>query len=195
MIKILAITLVAIFFLWLMASLWANAKGESRLEKYGNLEPDKTALIIYDPDPFFNFDEQICNSFASGMAEKNWNIIVVSVSGAKNLEENSYDLYVFCANTYNAKPDSSIVKYVKSFGDLADMNIVLITLGAGSTDNSKAAFEKLIKVNNGKIIDSKAFWWARPNNEDRKNEKNVVVAKDLAKHWAIGLDASIVVNY
>lgn len=195
MTKTLAIIIGLLLFLWLLASLWANAEGASRLNKFGNLEPDKTALIVYDPDPFYKFDEQICNSFANGLAEKNWNIIVASVKATKNIEASTYDLYVFCANTYNSKPDSSIVKYIKSFDDLADMNIVLITLGAGTTDNSKAILEKLINEKKGKYLDSKAYWWARPNDEARKNEKNVVVAKELAKLWAIDLDAKIAINF
>lgn len=59
-----------------------------------------------------------------------------------------------------------------------------ITLGSGSTNASKKAFEKIILKKEATLIDSKAYWLLRPNDESRMNEKNVQVAQSMVREWA-----------
>ena len=87
--------------------------GEDKKPKtIGDENATKKALIIYNPDPLYNLDEQVCKSFAEGLGKHGFSSKVATVRLAPQ-ESETYDLYVFCANTYNWAPDWLVTKYIK----------------------------------------------------------------------------------
>ena len=188
--KITFIVIALILLIWIIITIWAQAEGPEKAKYFGSTESAKKALIVYDPDPFYNFDEQVCGTFGQTLAKNGWFATVATVKSAREMDISSFDLYVFCANTYNWDPDWSIDRFILRNGDLYRKNVVAITLGAGSTERSKQTLEFLIKGKGSILLDSKSFWLYKPNDESRKNESNVEVAHELVRKWVVELNES-----
>ncbi|MEO6671150.1 MAG: hypothetical protein ABIN36_16830 [Ferruginibacter sp.] len=137
---------------------------------------------MYDPDPFYNLDQQICESVGQVFSENKWNVSVNTVAGILD-KENSYDLYIFCANTYNWSPDPAITGLVKKI-KLENKNVVAITLGGGSTKRSQRKFENIFTDKKARLLGSRSFWLWKPNDKKRLKESNVKVAIEMARSWA-----------
>lgn len=182
----------SIAIVWGLLTWIAEKKGPENRFIVGKPSNTKNALIIYDPDPFYNLDEQVCRSFGLGLADKGWKSEVVSVAALVKLDTKSVDLYVFCANTYNWAPDFAVSNYIKKSTDLQGKDVVAITLGSGSTARSKRLLEEILKEKETNLIDSKAFWLLKPNDESRTKESNVGIALELSnkfgKHVATHLE-------
>ena len=182
----LKITRISIVFLILLSNLWAiltlivEQTGPERALLLGaESETQNTALIVYDPDPFYSFDEQVCYGFSKGLAENGWRVQMATVAAAEKLEQ-SFDLIAFCANTYNWTPDVTIKRFIKNCSDLEQKPVVAITIGGGSTRTARRILENLLKDKSAKIIASEEYWLWRPNDESRMDESNVIVAIDQA---------------
>lgn len=179
--KWMAIIVIA---LWIVLTIWVEAEGPARIVEIGNSRSEQTALVVYDPDPFFNLDQQVCESFSKALADHGWKVTIATVKMAKKIKEKPFSLYVFCANTYNWLPDWSVAAYIKRQAPIKDKNILAITLGAGSTAHSQKILNKLITQKGGKLLDSKSLWLLRPNDKAGTNESNIQKAVAAAKNWA-----------
>lgn len=186
----LIITLV-ILGIWGMLTIWAEMPGPAKSREYGFASSPKKVLVVYDPDPIYNLDEQLCIAFGKTLAEHNIYAYVATVKAANDLKTNDYDLYLFCANTYNWRPDRVISNFVKKHAGLRGKFVVALTLGSGSTKKAKAAFDKTIKNTGAKLMDSKTLWLLRPNDDTRMKEPNVEVAISITQQWAIEIAAII----
>lgn len=182
--KRLVKVLLAIAVLWVLLTIWAEGVGPKKIFQVGTGGARGTALIVYDPDPFYNLDRQVCEAFGNILADSGWKIKIASVAAAKQFNDSSVNLYVFCANTYNWAPDWAVTRFIKSDALLAGKKAVAITLGGGSTRRAKRIFENIIKNKNADLIDSKTFWLWKPNDESRMKERNVDVAVDKVRQWA-----------
>jgi hypothetical protein len=101
----------------------------------------------------------------------------------QDTKETDYQLSVFCANTYNWQPDWALCRTIEKQITIVDKEVIAITVGAGSTDNSQKVFEKLIKSKKANLLDSKSFWIWKPNDKSRTAESNVQVALEISKEW------------
>ncbi len=172
----------SILLLWGILTLMAQRKGSENMTEIGSAARAKSALIVYNPDLFYNLDEQICIAFAEGLSEYGWHSKIATVSLAQKWNEEPFDLYVFCANTYNWAPDIPTKNYIENHSGLTGKNVVAITLGSGSTERAQRILETLIEKRGANLIDSKAYWLMRPNDEDRTDESNVAVAVEIAQN-------------
>lgn len=179
-IKITTWIILSILILWTILTFIVESKGAEKMEVLGYENGSYKAVILYDPDPFYNFDEQVCLGMAKGLAENGWQVKVVSVAAAKEITKDTFDLYGFCANTYNWAPDWTVAKYINGHSALQNAKVVAITLGSGSTDRAQRVLEAKIKAKAAVLLDSKTYWLMRPNDELRLEESNVAVAVDMA---------------
>lgn len=177
-------TVLSILAIWLILTIWVNTKGKARVANYGNPASATQVIIVYDPDPFYNLDEQVCKAFAGELASDSTGVTVATVAAAEQRSDTIFSLYVFCANTYNWQPDRAISNYIKTRKHLDNKPVVAITLGAGSTAGSQKELELLIHQKKARLVDSGHFWLMRPNDETRTNEKNVSVAISNVRTWA-----------
>ena len=175
---------IAILVLWGILTLIAEMPRGEESALYGKKIARKNAVVVYDPDPFYNLEEQISKSFAEGLAQQNWLVKVATVKSAKKLEE-EFDLYVFCANTYNWAPDWAVTGYLEHLKNLDGKNAVAITVGSGSTARAARLLETKIKNTGAQLVDAREYWLMRPNDENRMDESNVDVAVDMAKDFGI----------
>jgi hypothetical protein len=178
------ILILKIFFvisiIWLGLTVFAQFTGGEKTNTFGDKGANQNALVVYNPDPFYNLDEQVSNAFAERLAEHQWLVKVATVTSAKKLEE-AFDLYIFVANTYNWAPDWGVNGFIKNYETLDGKTAVAITLGSGSTTRSKRLLEATIQSKNAYLLESENYWLLRPNDESRMDESNVSVSLDMAK--------------
>ncbi|CAN5363583.1 hypothetical protein BH10BAC4_BH10BAC4_25910 [soil metagenome] len=186
--KVSGFIFVFILVGWFILTLWVEAEGPKKSWKFGVLpSSNQQILIVYDPDPIYNLDEQICRSFGEAMADSGLHGRVATVAAARELTDKNFAVYVFCANTYNWRPDWSITNFIENEITIKGKPVIAITLGSGSTEWSQKAFENVIFEKSGMQIGSKSLWLLRPNDQLRINEINVDVAKSAVYDWALEL--------
>lgn len=190
--RLALIIITVIVLLWWLLSIWVQREGPAmRFEIGGSNADEPSALIVFDPDPFYNLDEQVCRAFAMGLARRRWRVVVMTVAAARDIEIRPYKLLVVCANTYNWAPDRAVSRYLRNKGPLKSKNVVAITLGAGSTDHSQKVLETIIRNRGGRLVGSKSFWLWKPNDQSRLNEPNTQVAVEHAEKWAENIAVTI----
>jgi hypothetical protein len=183
-VKYLIIALLFIIVGWTALTIYVESTGPSKQWRFGNENDNKKALLIFDPDPFYNLDEQICISIGKALADSSFDVQVATVAAADQFKSEQFDVIVYCANTYNWRPDWSIKSFIENNKEfIAEKNSVAITLGAGSTEASQKHLEELIENSNGKLIGSYSVWLWRPNDETKIEESNVDVAVSMAQSW------------
>jgi hypothetical protein len=168
---------------WTILTVWVERAGPGSTWTAGDAAAERTALIVFDPDPKYNLDDQVCRAFAEGLAANGFYSTVATVASAEAMKDRSFDLLVFCANTYNWRPDRAVSAHIEDHPGLQGKDVVAITLGSGSTGSSQGVLESLIRDKKAILIGSRSFWLLRPNDETRMEEKNVDVAVDLAREW------------
>ena len=183
--KMIYITL-GLLALWVLITVVTQFTGKADSLAIGDLlTAQKTAVIIYNPDPFYDFDRQICESFAEGLAKEGVASLILPTNQFKGMTQD-YSLYVFCANTYNYAPDWNISRLIRKM-DLNDKPTVAITVGAGTTNQAQRKLENRLLKQKAKLIDSRTYWVLRPNEDSRIEEDNVVVARDMADQFGMAM--------
>lgn len=183
LLKITGITVLAIGAFWTFLTIWAERAGPKRSWQLGSPNAQKKALIVYDPDPIYNLDEQVSRSFGQALADQGMRVTVATVAAAPDVNNQPIDLYVFCANTYNWQPDWVVSNFIREQVNLDGKSVVAITLGGGSTGTSQKALETLILDKKANLLDSRSLWLLRPNDESRGTESNIAVAVSIAYSW------------
>jgi hypothetical protein len=107
-------TIGIIMFAWLILTLYVERKGPAKNWSFGVRGSRHNALIVFDPDPFYNLDEKVCASFAIALAENDFVVELQTVAMAEAAPIGTYDLIVYCANTYNWRPDWAVTEFVRS---------------------------------------------------------------------------------
>jgi menaquinone-dependent protoporphyrinogen IX oxidase len=137
------LTLLGIVLSWTIITIWVQLWDKSPSLKMTSAIGNKKALIVYNPDPIYNFDEQICRAFAEGIKENGYSAEVATHKQTPETLE-SFDLLVFCANTYNWAPDWKITSLINAHPEISGKPCIAITLGAGSTERAKRLLEEQI---------------------------------------------------
>ena len=155
LLKVTGIALLAMGAVWTALTVWAESAGPKRSWKLGNQAAKKRALIVYDPDPFYNLDEQVSRSFGQALADNGMRVTVATVEAVEESPEQSIDLYVFCTNTYNWAPDWSISGFIRQQAHLDGKPVVAITVGSSETESAQKALEKIILDRKANLLDSR----------------------------------------
>jgi Cft2 family RNA processing exonuclease len=181
--KITAIAVLAVGAICTLLTILAERTGPKRSWQLGSQTAKKRALIVYDPDPFYDLDEQVSRSFGKALADQGMHVTVASVAAAPDFTNQTMDLYVFCANTYSFRPDWAVRDFIQKQTNLDEKSVVAITVGSGSTADSQKALETLIQDKKANLLDSRSLWLFKPNDESRSKESNVAVAVSMAYTW------------
>jgi hypothetical protein len=124
----------------------------------------KNAIIFYHPG-LSSFAHDISYAFAEGLKVNDWRVEIATPSIEAPTNLSKYDLLVIASNTYGSNPDTPTTRHLERIGDLQGIQTVLITLGAGSAEQSKQVFEDLVKAQKGTIIGSLLLYSIAPNEE------------------------------
>ena len=144
-----------------------------------NPEGSKTAIILYNPG-ITSFAHDVSYAFAEGLLSNDWRVEIATPSEEAPTDLSKYSLLVIASNTYGFNPDNPTIRHLDRLGDLKGIDTVLLTLGAGSVDQSQKALEGLIETSNGTIIESLRLHTMAPNDGD-------LSATELAELTAKGL--------
>ena len=178
-ISFLRFPVIGLMILWIALTIFVQLKGEKKLSVFGEGYHGQNAMIIYDPDPIYNLDEKLANQLAKGISSQEWKVTVATVAALAYDEKYVQDLYIIIANTYNWAPDRATTRMIDQL-DLKGQRVIAITLGSGSTNRAQRLLEEQIRANEAILVDSKAYWLLRPNDEHKMNESNVEVAEQMA---------------
>ncbi len=174
---------VGIFMvIWGFLTLLAEQERHGGRWEFGSEPLAGRALIQYNPDLFYNLDHQVSRAFAEGLVEEGWQVELVTTDEAARIDPEGFDLYVYCANTYNWSPDRQVSKAIRSASYLKGKPAAAITLGSGSTARSKRLLEELIRGREALLIRSETYWLMKPNDESRPGVPNTQVAREKARH-------------
>jgi|SRR5688572_5149204 len=188
--RILLYIVFSLSAIWIVLTLWVQRTGPSKTWEFGRANNGPSVLVIFNPDPIYNLDEQICLSLGRALAENKLRVQVAIVAAAVNMK-NQGDIFVLCANTYNWQPDRAISNFIRKHPSLKGKKVIAITLGAGSTGTSQQKFERLIKKQGANLVSSKSFWLLKPNDETRMKDSNVNVASEMSYKWGKEIAKSI----
>ena len=180
------IALIAIGFIltcWLVLSLYVQREAAAKTIWLGREDSERQVLIVYDPDPIYNLDEQVGMAIAESLSQNDWAVALKTVRATDGDKLRDYDLIVVIANTYNWAPDRAVKNFVGRCSEL-HKPFAATTLGAGSTSRAQRLLEQAVLASGNKLIASQKLWLMRPNDEERIKEDNVEVARDMARQWA-----------
>ena len=131
-----------------------------------NPEGVKDALLLYHPG-LTSFSKDVAYSFADGLVENDWSVEVATPSIEAPTDVSAYSLLVVVSNTYAFTPDAPTTRHLERIGNLDGIQTVLLTLGAGSAQESKQSLENTIQARNGTIIESLLLYSMAPNEGDK----------------------------
>lgn len=144
-----------------------------------NPQGSKTALILYHPG-LSSFSQDVSYAFADGLIQNNWRVEITTPSIEAPTDLSKYDLLVVASNTYGFSPDTPTTRHLERIGDLKEIKVVLLTLGAGSALESQQSLENMVEAQNGTIIRSILVYSIAPNEGDKS-------PTEFARQTAIGL--------
>ena len=127
-----------------------------------NPQGAKAALILYHPG-LTSFSHDIAYAYADGLVSNNWRVELTTSSTQAPTNTSKYDLLVILSNTYAFTPDKPTTRQLERMGNLDGIQTVLITLGAGSAQESKKSLESMVSSSNGDIIQSMVLYSVAPN--------------------------------
>jgi len=171
-------------------TIWVELQGPARHWTNGEKDSPIHVAIIFDPDPLYDLDEQVCFSLGRALAERNIYVDIFTVAAADSISA-QIDAFIICANTYNWQPDWAITNFIKDCPSIRNQKIFAITLGSGSTATAKRKLESLVKRQEGDLVESRSLWLMRPNDESKMSKSNVLVANEMAYQWGIELATSL----
>ena len=180
MIRRLMFIFLGIAIFWLLLTIYAQFSGSANIELVKSESGDRTALILFNPDPFYNLDHQICKSLGEGLARQGFDSWIVTTKQS-NISREEYDLLVICSNTYNWAPDWGVTRFIQQNKPFDQQPVIAITLGSGSTSRSEKLLQYKLNRANAKVIASYHLWLMRPNDESKMDRNNVEIANELAR--------------
>jgi hypothetical protein len=127
---------------------------------------NKTALVLYHPG-LSSFSHDVSYAFADGLVLNSWRVEIATSSIEAPTNISKYSLLVISSNTYAFTPDLPTTRQLERIGNLNAIKTVLLTLGAGSAQESQKALETKIQDSNGTILQSLVLYSMAPNQGDR----------------------------
>ena len=164
LITLLVLTIVAASLL-VYASVGMNADVLTELV-VKNPQGTKAALILYHPG-LSSFSHDVAYAFADGLTSSGWRVEIATPSIGAPTDLSKYSLLVVSSNTYGFNPDKPTIRHLERIGNLNEIQTVLMTLGAGSAQESKQSLENTIQASNGTIVKSLLLYSMAPNEEGK----------------------------
>ncbi len=181
----IAAWILGLFLLvWLGLTLWVQQGRTGMSWSTSSKGAKSRALILYNPDPFYDLDAQLGRAFSEGLERAGWASTITAYRSLPDSVIPRQDLIVIIANTYNWAPDWTTRHFIENSLWLEGESVVAITLGSGATVRSKRLFEEILQKSRVELIDSRTFWLLRPNDESRPGQPNVQVAREQVLEWS-----------
>ncbi|WP_445384584.1 hypothetical protein ACT6NV_11450 [Robiginitalea sp. IMCC44478] len=175
--KITGRIVLSIAIIWGLLTLWVQQLRSGQTWEFPAENPKGAVLVVFNPDPIYNLDQQLALAYASTAQQQGWASSVATLAAADTINPGRFDLFVFFANTYNWSPDRPTKQFIMAADWLAGRSVVPVILGSGSTARSGRVLRELLQQQGANIVQTTDFWLMRPNDEARTDLGNVAVAK------------------
>lgn len=179
--RIISRVLLSIGLIWGLLTIWVEQLRPAQTWEFPVQTPKGNILVLFNPDPIYNLDQQVAESFATAAQQQGWHSSIVTLAAADTIDPGRFDLFVFCANTYNWSPDRPTKKYIRKARWLEGRPVVAIIMGSGSTARSGRLLRELLQEQGAVIVQTTDLWLMRPNDESQTNRGNVSIARSKAE--------------
>ena len=136
--RIISRVLLSIGLIWGLLTIWVEQLRPAQTWEFPVQTPKGNILVLFNPDPIYNLDQQVAESFATAAQQH-------ARSSRQSIDPGRFDLFVFCANTYNWSPDRPTKKYIRKARWLEGRPVVAIIMGSGSTARSGRLLRELLQ--------------------------------------------------
>ena len=144
------------------------------------------ALILFHPSRDAQFTDDLSLAVGEGLRSAGYAVDRATMTALTPAQPEGYRLIVVVSNTYFWTPDLPTLRYLKraKLDWLATLGVIG---GMGSTQRAQHMLEQSLADSGARLIEVRAFWTTRPNDELRATEPNREVALQLARQ--LGLSA------
>ncbi|MGB8857339.1 MAG: hypothetical protein WCC58_11810 [Burkholderiales bacterium] len=148
------------------------------LESHGNAK----ALILFHPSRDAHFSDELSLAIADGLKTAGFSVQRATVTRSTPGAPKEFALIAVVSNTYWWTPDLPTLRYLAR-ARLDNIPAVGIIGGAGATKRSQRMLDEALRKTGANVIQTRAFWLFRPNDEARMNEPNRQVALQMAMQF------------
>src|SRR5688572_130548 len=85
--RILLFTVVLSSVAWILLTVWVQRTAANKTWQVGNAATGPLALIVFNPDPIYNLDEQISLAFGQALAKHKFRVQIATVTAAMRIED------------------------------------------------------------------------------------------------------------
>lgn len=155
------------------------------LESRGTIK----ALILFHPSRDAHFSDDLSLALADGLRTAGFSVQRATVTRNTPAAPREFALIAVVSNTYWWTPDLPTLRYLAR-ARLDNIPAVAIIGGAGATERSQRMLDEALRKTGANVIQTRAFWLFRPNDEARMNEPNRQVALQMAKQFGMSAGQS-----
>jgi hypothetical protein len=152
------------------------------LSSNGKAKAKAKALVLYHPSRDAHFSDELSLAVAEGLKVAGLSVDRATLSGDTPAMPQDYALLAVVSNTFWFTPDLPTLRFL-SRARLQGMPAIGLIGGAGSTDRSQTMLDDALRKAGAKVLRTRAFWIAQPNDDKRMSEPNRQVALDMAKQF------------
>jgi hypothetical protein len=183
--KVIAIAIGLILLLGaVLVTVYVEFPAAYKHEGLGNegSEGRARALVLYHPSRDAHFSDDLSLAVADGLKAAGFSVDRATLGGDTPATPQGYTLVAVVSNTFWYTPDLPTLFYLGR-ARLEGIPAIGLIGGAGSTDRSQAKLDEALRKTGARVIRTRSFWIARPNDEKRMAEPNRQVALDMAKQF------------
>lgn len=162
----------------LALTVYVEVEAPYRLETLSEGEP--RALVLYHPSRDARFSDEVSLALAEGLKEAGLSVDRATLTRRTPAAPQGYARIIVVSNTFYLTPDMPTLSYLKR-AQLAGAPVVGVILGNGGTERAQRMLEAALRGAGADVVQMRAFWIMRPNDETRLHEPNRKVALDLAR--------------
>jgi hypothetical protein len=164
-------------------SLGVELEAGDRHELLGGAGPAK-ALVLYHPSRDADFSDDLSLAFCEGLKDAGFAVERATLTAQTPAQPTGYALVAVVSNTYFGAPDLPTLHYLER-ARLPEVPVVGLIGGLGSTDRALRLFDQALRRTGARVLQARAYWIWRPNDEAAPHASNRAVALDLARRSAL----------
>lgn len=163
----------------LAVSVIVQLEADYAIQELGGPGPAR-ALILYHPSRDAGFSQDLSTALAGGLRASGFAVARATLTAETPARPDGYGLVAVVSNTYYWAPDLPTLHYLRR-ARLDGIPAVGLIGGAGATGRSERLLREALRNAGATVLETRSFWLWRPNDEERLDEPNRVVALDLAR--------------
>lgn len=184
MLKKIALVLVLVLLAgWIGISVIVELDGAYIHEELGGGSRGR-ALVLFHPSRDAHFSDEISMALVEGFKEAGLTVERATLTRETPAHPEGYAIIGVVSNTYYWTPDLPTLRYLER-ARLDGVRVIGVIGGAGSTGRSQRLLDEALRRTGAAVLQTRAFWLWRPNDESRLDQPNREVALQLAREFGL----------